>query len=366
MQQIRCDQCGRLLTPSEVRAGICPSCGRAISAPAEMAATDTLPTSAPADDDSQTRPMPALAPMPAPASSSPEAPPTAPPPPPEEALTAPAAPVAEYRPPPRPRATPDANQAPAVASPASADDRTAAMTPHLAPDASAAPVAAAPTGAERNGRAKQSRLGWVSALALLIVLVIGSTGALLAANGQLGALLGTPPSPTATASPTAGPPPAPAGFTRYTAPDFTIVYPSGWVKAPQPSGLVLFTNPGVRANFLVQTFSQVTDPGNLNDSFISGLGPTLLNGAQGKTAISHKTTPATAPLAGTLWTRTEADVAVTSGGKTVTWHVVSLAVAHNQRMYLVSYFATADAFGAQDSAFFEPMTKSLLLVSSQP
>ncbi|HEY7832924.1 MAG TPA: hypothetical protein VIG30_05085 [Ktedonobacterales bacterium] len=351
MAEMRCDQCGRLLTPSEVRAGVCPSCGRPILNAADAADQETA--AAFAGDDSGTRPI-------APAQPSSPPLPTAPPPPPADALTAPATPISPYRPPALPRATPTTS-APAEPAVAAADERTAAMPAHLLP--AEADIAA--SGArERKG----GRFGWASALALLIVLVLGAITALLAANGQLAGILGeTSSTPTAvpSATPTAGPPAPPTGFARYPASSFSIIYPSGWVQVVQPGGLVAFTSPGTGANLQVQISNQ-GDPQSLDDVYISGLGTFLLHDVNGTSAVSGKTAPAPFTAAGVVWTREEADVAVTSGGTTTAWHVAALAVTHGQQTYLISFYAPTTAFAAQDGAFFEPMVNSFLFVSQQP
>lgn len=353
MEQMRCAQCGRALSAATVQAGVCPSCGYPIARAVSTA-------SEPAEDGSQTRPMPpALRPAPV-TPPMPDAAPTAPPPPPAEALTAPAAPIPSYRPPALPRAT----SGTAATVPASAAEQTAALPPGLLPGVVTAP--SSPSSGE-TPESKRPGLGWLVALLLLIVLLLGSAAALLAANGQLSWLVGqASPTVTATASPTAGPPPPPTGFTRFTGAGYTIDYPSGWSQTTLPGSTTNFSNLAIQAAFQVQTFDHVSDPLTLDDGLINQLGPALVGSGQGSSAVSGKTDPTSVTVAGTVWTREEADVAVTSGGKTTTWHVVALAVAHQQQSLLVSYYAHNTDFAGQDRASFEPMLSSLLLVSSQP
>ena len=397
--QVRCEQCGRAFALDRAGMGTCPSCGRAATLP-----TQTLAALFSAEDESATRPVPPGAGT---VQTSSEGRrqrpddlirddrPTAPPPPPLDALTAPAAPYEAYKPPSLPRShVPDPSPSTAVPS-GSADEgvqpyaptpqragpgATSALpsTPRLDPTATLPPglVPAqigdgAPSDA-KSGRGGRVGLRIVSAVGLLVVLILGVTGAILAANGRLPSLLGTGPTVAATPTPTgvAGPPAAPSGFHTYTANDgsYMLSVPNTWDTYSQPVGkviLTLFADPNTKSNFEIETIAGLDDPQNLDDQFINGLGPAMAS-KTGTSSVSGKSTPDQAPAAGILWTRESADVVVTSSGQTTAWHLVALAAQHGAQTLLIAYFAPGGSFAAVNSVDFQPMLDSLLLVSPQP
>lgn len=411
MREIRCDQCGREFIPgASATDAICPSCGRAMTVPegtlaaafpvasaaspatdaSALAASPDAPTARPAaasltTDDAATRPVPPeviAAAMPAAAPPAGEAAlerPTSPPAPPLDAHTMPAEAFGTYEPPslPRSRAAgePPATLAAGAVAPARLE-RTQDLPPELLRDRGGVfdtrPVDAsaveAATRAARTGR----RMGPISAIALLIVLVLGSGGAVLISTGRLDSLLGTgqpPATATATASTVSGPPTAPAGFQTYTASDgsYILNVPSSWAIVPSSAApLTIFADLNTNANFEIDRVAQLVDPQSHDDLAIQKIGAALASKVNGTAAVSNKTGPTTLPLTSTLWTQQAADIAVTASGQTVTWHLVVLSVQHGQSTLLVAYFAPQAIFASTDAADFQPMLSSLRLVTPGP
>jgi hypothetical protein len=207
---------------------------------------------------------------------------------------------------------------------------------------------------------------------LVVVLLLGVAGVVLAANGQLFAALGS--SPTIATTPTStgasGPPAPPSGFHTYHASDgsFMLWVPDPWSDHYQPVGNVnftLFADPSAKANFEIEAIAGLDDPQNLDDQFIAGLGP-VVAGKGGTASAGGKSAPDEVPATGILWTRETADMVVTSVGQTTTWHVVTLAAQHGAQTLLIAYFAPGGSFAALNSADFQPMLDSLLLATPQP
>lgn len=366
----RCDQCGFALTAGDLTAGVCANCGRPL---ASGAGADTAVA-----NDSQTRPVPPRASQ----STSDTAfdagaeRPTVPPVPPLDAVTAPVMPFAGYQPPVLPRTgprTPGAVQRPDTVPPTyprraggpyESPENTAALPPALRSDGAA--------GAPDERSARSRRLVGVSAVALVLVLLLGTGAALLVSNGQLGGLFSLGPTTAiVTNTPGGGPPPPPAGFVRYTAANYTIIYPKGWAETPQTAGttdLVEFRDPGANAHFEIQTIAGGSDLAGLDDQFIAKLSTALANNLAITPTIANKSTPINASVATETWAMESADVTVPSaaGGQSVTWHVVALATLRNQTTYLIGYFAPQAVFSTQDATVFQPMLSSLRLESPQP
>jgi hypothetical protein len=362
MRQVHCDQCGRGLTLDDAGMGICPSCGWAAALP-----VDTLAAAFPTGDDAMTRPVsPAAGATRAPTAADRA---TSPPPPPLDALTAPATPYSRYEPPSLPRSS--GQDAPsgsgAVASsgppPAARLDQTATLPPGLLPADGQRTSGGKPALERRRGRMATSAVG------LLVILLLGSAGAILAANGRLSGLLGGGPTTVVTPSPTtqSGPRTPPPGFHTYTASDgsFTLWVRDTWATVPVSQrgiDLTLFSHPTTQSNFEIESIPGTPDPTGLDDQFITKLVP-LAPGATGTATVSGQTAPDTVPAAGALWTRKSADITVVSAGQTTVWHVVTLAVQHGQKALLIAYFSPSPTFAAVDGTDFQPMLGSLVLAS---
>jgi hypothetical protein len=147
-----------------------------------------------------------------------------------------------------------------------------------------------------------------------------------------------------------------------------VSVPNAWGTYYQPVGkviLTLFSDPNTKSNFEIETISGLDDPQNLDDQFINGLGPAMAS-KTGTSSVSGKSSPDQAPAAGILWTRESADILVTSSRQTTRWRLVTLAAQHGAQTLLIAYFAPAGNFTAVNSAAFQPMLDSLLLVSPQP
>ncbi|GAC1459347.1 MAG: hypothetical protein PVSMB4_18680 [Ktedonobacterales bacterium] len=403
MRQVRCDQCGRDFMADELGAGTCPSCGRAIVLPPAQAAA-----AFPALADPITRPVglaEGVAVTPA-ATPSPLADrPTAPPPPPLDPMTAPAAPYAPYEPPSLPRSRVAGGELPqpaaedgsqtraaldigaegAVAAPPL--DPTMTMPPGTMPAAAAPIDGPAPRRGPRHTRGQPPRRrtpGWlaaVSAVALLVVLMVGSGLVVLLAMGRLQGLFGLGVEAQATATPrstaSAGPPTATVGFRTYAAPDgsYRIDVPNNW---PDPQHhidatyeLSLFYDPSTRSNFEIEriTSASGSDPKGTDDLFFAALANTLAHpasGPSGTATVSGKTQPENVSVAGSTWTQETADILVSAGGQMQTQHVVALATVHGQAMYLVAYFAPKSTFDTVDATDFQRMVGSLILLSATP
>jgi hypothetical protein len=330
MAEARCDTCGRALTADQAGGLICPSCGRAAVIPSE-AISGAIAATTYATDDSSTRPVPELARNRAEG-------PTAPPPPPLDPQTAPAMPYpGEYVPP----ALPRSGGAPAGIV-----------------------GAAPPAPAAARVRRRVGRGGIASAISLLVLLIIGASGAVMLANGKLGNLLGggttsvstpTPPTPTTT-----------GGFTPFASPDgvYRLNVPSAWTSTRVPQSTVtleIFADPATQANVNIEALPASSDPNVVTDQFVNQVGPSLA-GAGGSSALNAPPTADTTPLAGTLWTRKQATVSVTrQGQEAVTWQVVALATQHGANTVLVAYFAPVAVFASENAAHFTPMLNSLTL-----
>jgi hypothetical protein len=366
MRQMRCDQCGRALAPAAATTVVCPSCGYAAIVPSQALSGSAVP-----DDDSATRPVRSEpAPVPAAVLPSQEMP-TSPPPPPLDAQTATAAPLGVYTPPSLPRSR---NDAPAEPIPAGSDQRDdeAPSTPTALlrgrdPLNDTRPVEGpvAQAGAASGG--KRSRWTFISAVALVIVLALGTSGALLEANGRLNALLAPflpAAAPTAIPTVTAGPPPPPAGFTRFTAPDgtYSVDVPANWHTGNGTANqLVLFTDTTGTVDFEIESLPGLLDPKEVTNDFFAAFGP------QSPGAVhAGPATQDSVPVAGMEWTRTAADVGVVSSGATVSWHLVVLTAQHNGNTLVIGYFAPRNIFPTEDSSHFQVMLGSLMLLSPQP
>jgi hypothetical protein len=324
MVQARCDTCGRSLVPDQAGGLICPSCGRAAAIPSEVIAATMHST-----DDSTTRPVPEFAQDLAER-------PTAPPPPPLDPQTAPAMPYpGEYVPPALPRSG-------------------------GVPAASAAPPAAPPS-ASASRRAGRGAIA--SAITLLVLLIVGASGAVMLANGKLAGLLGsgTTTSVSATATPTTA-----SGFSPFASPDgvYRLNVPSTWTSTQVPQStltLEIFADPATQANVNVEVLHASTDPNVVSDQYINQFGPALA-GTGGTSALNGAPTADTTPLAGALWARRTATVTVTKQGQTaVTWQVVAQAVQHGQNTVLIAYFASVAVFATENADHFTPMLNSLTL-----
>jgi hypothetical protein len=284
-------------------------------------------------DDSTTRPVPELARELAER-------PTAPPPPPMDPQTAPAMPYpGEYVPP----ALPRSGGVPALA----ARDATAAM-----------PASSASTSR------RASRRAIASAITLLVLLLIGASGAVMLANGKLGSLLGGGTTSVATATP--APPTQVSGFTAFASPDgvYRVSVPSTWTSTQVPQStltLEVFADPITQANVNIEVLHASSDPNVVTDAFINQIGP-VLAGAGGSATLNGPPNADTTPLAGTLWTRKTATVTVTRPGQAaVTWQVVAQAAQHGPNTVLVAYFAPAAVFANENAVHFTPMLNSLTL-----
>ncbi len=310
--------------------------------------------------------------------------PTSPPVPPFDPRTMPAEAFGQYEPPSLPRSRTAAEPAPAAdsagATPEASPgpdrlDRTQALPPELLRDRGGAfdtqPVDASAVDAAARAPRKGGRTGAISAIALLVVLILGSGGAVLISSGRLDSLLGTN-QPTVTVVPTntvAGPPTALTGFQSYSAPDgsYLISVPAGWAIVPSASApLTIFADLNTGANFEIDRVAQLEDPRSHDDLAIQKIAVALASKVNGTSSVSNKTAPTSVPLTGTLWTQEAADIAVTGSGQTVTWHVVVLSVQHGQSTLLIAYFAPQAIFSTTDTADFQPMLNSLRLVSPGP
>jgi hypothetical protein len=363
MRQVPCDQCGRAVTPGENGTLICPSCGRAAMVPADTYAADLASA-----DDPATRPV---SPEVAAATSTAAAPPLPPaaqdrpiaPPPPRDPATQPATPYGKHD---GKDDLPSLPRSHAAGSPP--PDATMPLPPELAAQAGAS--------GDRDAPRKRSGATLLSAIALLIVLALGSAGAVLAANGRLASLLdfvrSTPtPAATATAVPGAGQPTAPAGFVRYRASDgtFFLDVPAAWThQAISGSSHVatVFSDPTTGANFEIDAAPQTADPAQHDQLALTTLADFLAASSKGTRTITADGPSDALPVAGSLWTRETADIAVAAGGQTATWHVVALSAQHNGSTLLVLYFAPQAVFPHEDAAHFQTMLDSLELVSPGP
>jgi hypothetical protein len=368
MRQMPCDQCGRTLALDEAGMGMCPSCGRAATLPTQALGA-MLPAAA--GDDAATRPVPPMAgglldasrgSRREPSVLDQAAPPSAAPPSSLDALTAPAAPYLAEASPARPHVAADATVARAAAPPL---DPTAPLPSGIAAGGEAAAAA---------GAGKSARRGVVSAVGLLLVLILGVVGVILAANAHLlSGVLGSGPTTVGTVTPvatTGGPPTPPAGFRTFTAADgsYMLAVPNTWTSFHQLAGkadLTVLADPTTKANFNIEAIAGLDDPVTLDVQFIAGLGPAMA-GKTGTSSVEGQTAPDQTAVAGVLWTRVAADVTVSAGGQMTVWHVVTLAAQHGGKTLLIAYFAPAVSFDALDDVAFQPMLNSLLLVAPQP
>jgi hypothetical protein len=324
MAQARCDTCGRALIPDQAGGLICPSCGRAAVIPSEAIVAAVHST-----DDSTTRPVPEFAQELAER-------PTAPPPPPLDPQTAPAIPYpGQYVPP----ALPRSGGVPAMAA-----------TPQTS------------TSSDRRA----GRGATASIISLLVLLIIGASGAVMLANGKLAGLLGGGTTSVATATPAPPTPTTASDFVPFVSPDgvYRLNVPKTWTSTHVPQStlsLEVFSDPSTQANVNIEALPSSNDPNTVTDQFINQVGPSLA-GSGGSSALTAPATADTTPLAGTLWTRKTATISVTRQGQaTVTWQVVALAAQHGANTVLVAYFAPVAVFASENAAHFTPMLNSLTL-----
>lgn len=370
MRQIQCDQCGRLLAPSEATTIICPSCGYAAIVPAQ-----TIASAGAELEDGATRPVPTAVLPPAPTAAPAPLPeqerPTSPPPPPPVTMsTQAAAPLGAYAPASLPRSRADTPAEPVPPGHDQPQDGPHAMPAELLrgrdPLNDTRPADGALVEAAKGTR--RAPLTVLSAIALVIVLALGTGAALLAANGRLNQLVAPfQPSPVPTAQPTAtpGPPPAPAGFTRFTAADgtYTLGVPDGWTQVTQGK-LTIFASTQDHANFEIQALAGQLDPQTAAGSFLTQLGP-LLSGTSG-TAQLGPLTRDTTQAAGSVWDRTAADLTVTASGAATSWHAVVLVTQHDGTTLVVAYFSPSSLFAEEQTTHFQVMLDTLLLLSPRP
>ena len=369
MRQIACAQCGRALAPTDSATTVCPSCGSSAVVP-----TQTIARSGLASDDSATRPALAEPTVPAPALAValPEQErPTLPPPPPLDATTMTASPLGAFIPPSLPRSTGQAHAEPIPPGGDEGDERSpntpSALLRGKDPVHDTHPVDGPIGLAAGVQRPQRGGLTAVSAIALVVVLAVGTAGAILAANGHLTNLFSSSVQATPTVAPTAtaGPPAPPAGYTRFTASDgtYTLVLPSGWAHITSGS-LTLFADPQAGTNFEIESLTAQLDAQTVSNDFLARLDPAP-PGTSGTATIGPLVRDSV-PVAGTAWTRTTTDLSVTASGTTVQWHVVVLVTQRTGATLLAAYFAPNSIFAREDTTHFQVMLDSLTLLSPQP
>ncbi|MBA3823350.1 MAG: hypothetical protein H0X24_05500 [Ktedonobacterales bacterium] len=199
-------------------------------------------------------------------------------------------------------------------------------------------------------------IGIVSAVVVVALIgslfVLGKGGA-----GPLAALGATPtPVPTATATPlppTPTVPPAPAGFTTYTAADgsYTIAYPSDW--SPSPAG-------GADTSAFVSAdaqdfFVSLSTPGQEPTSKYPSLASAFAGGT-GATNVKISTTPTKVILGANTWTKFPGTMTFVNKAYTID----ILGTTHANSTFFIFYFAPTSAFKTVESTDFTVMVTSLV------
>ncbi len=314
---IPCPQCGRGLTAAMVAAGVCPSCGFAVSQAATPAQTATPAASA------------AAAPTPMPATVAPEP------------VPAPATPVAETPP-------------PVVAAPPPAVQPTA---PAPASVPTSPPIARVfeepPAEPGRN-------VGLIIALAVVVLIIVVLALLGLTKSGPFATAAVVPTAtativPSPTAVPTVVPPTPVAGFKAFLSPDgaFYISYPQDWAVSQQ---LVAATGT------TVQLFSSADRANNLAVVPTGTLIPPAQYPLLLQTAVQSfngmnpqfNPTPTTFTSGGVTWSKFTGTFDLQS----VSQSAAALATTHNNTTFALVYFAPTATFSSVDTSDFQTMVTS--------
>jgi hypothetical protein len=282
-------------------------------------------------------------------------------------MTLPAAPLGAYVPPALPRSRADISAESVPPEAEAAEERAAVLPAALVrghdPVQDTRPVDG-PLRMPAATGGKRRPMGVASALALLVVLLLGMAGVVMAANGRLNGLFPNifpPAHPTPTPSATSSPP---AGFVRYTPPDgvYALDMPATWTSTyDHEAHLSLLADPLASANFEIEVVPGLLDPAGADGDFLSKLRPALA-GSGGSTTAGTSTSD-TILLHGLTWTRQTTDVTVTLSTGTVTvWHLVVLATQyHQQDTVVLGYFSPQGSFATEESEYFQIMLSSLTL-----
>jgi hypothetical protein len=232
-----------------------------------------------------------------------------------------------------------------------------------------------------SGRPKRSARSVlvITALFILVPLVaIGATLGTLWYNGEIpvktvnaSLILPTQPPQTPTTSSAVTPTtsaqtnqlPTPASYQKTTIPEvgITLKYPIEWVKdAPQTTtnSVVLAFHPQQKNGILiyVERFTAVTSAKITSTSIINQGNLSAFQSSQGVTNF-HAITPAAAQISigGANWDEQDATFSTSQG---LIYHLVSIAVQHNQLYYDILFYAPTVVYNEAVQKYFQPMLDS--------
>ena len=191
---------------------------------------------------------------------------------------------------------------------------------------------------------------------VLIVLVGGAVGAIALLGKKSvssGTTVGSTPTKTTTASatntptlPTTAPTASvPGGFSQFSNSDFSIDYPSDWMKTAstgQGSGIVFTSSTGDVFEVGTIAGGQVA-PTVFDDAYCKGIGMK----AAGPTSVT---------IGGQQWTQ---ETCTTTNGSIES---VVEAVDHSNKLFLIAYASPAPTFASDQSQFFTPMEQSFMFL----
>jgi hypothetical protein len=192
--------------------------------------------------------------------------------------------------------------------------------------------------------------------AVIVVALIGTL--FIVGKGGAGPLaaLGATATPVGTATPTPLPPtptvpPAPAGFTTYTAPDntYTMAYPSDWISSPA-STAAAFISSDAQDYFLALDSPAQATPAQYA-TFVKSFADAL-----GATNVKISTTSTKSTLGANSWNKESGTMTYLNKAYTI----VILGTDHGSTTFFLVYFAPTGDFKTIESTDFTVMATSLV------
>ncbi|HEU0026411.1 MAG TPA: hypothetical protein VFQ25_04785 [Ktedonobacterales bacterium] len=249
-------------------------------------------------------------------------------------------------------------QLPATAPPAARDSGETRDLPASALPRFVTEKTEARTAARGTARRFWGGVGVVALVALLLAVVAGA--ALIVNNGGLpfGQQATTPTATASAPSPSAAP-----ATTTYKRPSlYSIAYPTGWLiterNDPPDHYSASFIDLGSGASLTVtaQRTQAYVDAATVDDQYLRSL--TVKTG----TNPEHVSKPEAVALAGQMWTRMSADVALVTTAGTRYAHAVVMTVNYHGSIYTIVRLVpwpektgAGAAFAQVEQASFKPM-----------
>ena len=194
---------------------------------------------------------------------------------------------------------------------------------------------------------KKGRGGLIAIISIVVVVVIiGAIVAVVVLGGKKG---GTTGNNNASSTPTAPPTPSvPSGFTKFTGTDFSVIYPSDWMKEADTQGT------GAGEDFTGtagQTFQISIDENGATADQIPLLLTTFCS-----ILGNDKATPTPVTIGGQQWEQIDC-------GNTPTLHAVSDAIYYKNALYQITYGSITDTYDNDKTQYFSVMESSFTFLT---